>query len=227
MVSMRRICTLLFFVFYISCNAQEKKAYTDFIEEIISQRDVYKTEYAEANSSKKQEIIINARTYLISKMTTELFPYWYGTQWDFNGTTRTPQNGKIACGYFVTNILTDVGFNIPRVKWAQSASEVFIKKLSYGDIQRFSNKSIATIEQHLLKSGDGLYLVGLDSHTGFIYVKGDQIRFIHADYYEPEIGVVSEEIDSHSPIRDSNYRVIGKLMSDKMIISWIQKQAIR
>lgn len=224
---MKKLCVFLIFMVYISCNAQEKKEYADFIEEIVIQRDSFKESYITSSSSEKKEIVKNAREYLISKMTTELFPYWYGTQWDFNGTTRTPQNGKIACGYFITNILTDVGFNIPRVKWAQSASEVFIKKLSYGEIQRFSNKPITTIEQHLLKSGDGLYLVGLDSHTGFIYVHNNQVRFIHADYYEPEIGVVSEAIYSHSPIKDSNYRVIGKLMSDKMIISWILNQRLR
>jgi len=71
-----------------------------------------------------------------------------------------------------------------------------------------------------------LYLVGLDSHTGFIYVHNNTIRFIHADYYEPEIGVVSEKIDSESPIKDSKYRIIGKLMSDEMIIAWIKNERL-
>jgi hypothetical protein len=114
-----------------------------------------------------------------------------------------------------------VGFNIPRIKWAQSPSEIFIKKLSFGNVDRFSNVPILTIEKYLKKSGNGIYLVGLDCHTGFIFVNNDEIRFIHADYYEPEKGVVSEKINSNSPIADSRYRVIGKLMSDKMIINWI------
>ena len=38
--------------------------------------------------------------------------YWIGTVWDFNGVTRTPKQGAIACGYFVTNVLTDLGFKI-------------------------------------------------------------------------------------------------------------------
>ena len=179
------------------------------------------SEYSESDSIGQDSIISIARDYLINTMTKEVFPCWYGTKWDFNGTTRTPQKGKISCGYFVTNILTDVGFNIPRVKWAQSASEVFIKKLSFGNIDRFSNKSISTIEKYLRKSGNGLYIVGLDCHTGFVFVDNDEIRFIHADYYEPEIGVVSEKIDSHSPIADSKYRVFGKLMSDEMVLNWI------
>ncbi len=160
-------------------------------------------------------------------MAVELFPYWYGTKWDFNGITRTPKKGKIACGYFITNTLTDVGFHIPRIKWAQSASEVFIKKLAKNQIKRFTNKPIATVKKHLINAGSGLYLVGLDSHTGFIYVNKDKVRFVHADYYEPEKGVVSEKIDSYSPIAHSKYRIIGKLMSDEMMASWIQKKKIR
>ena len=68
--------------------------------------------------------------------------------------------------------------------------------------------------------------MGLDSHTGFIYVNNNDVRFIHADYYDPETGVVSEEIDEESPISYSSYRVIGKLMSDEMIKHWIKKEAI-
>ena len=40
-----------------------------------------------------------------SLLTDKIFPYWYGTDWDFNGTTQKPNEGKIACGYFVTCLL--------------------------------------------------------------------------------------------------------------------------
>lgn len=72
-----------------------------------------------------------------------------------------------------------------------------------------------------------MYLVGLDSHTGFISVTDNTIRFIHADYYEPHIGVVSEKIDSESPINDSKYRVIGKLMPDEMVVAWIKNERLQ
>ncbi|WP_299624255.1 hypothetical protein [uncultured Tenacibaculum sp.] len=88
------------------------------------------------------------------------------------------------------------------------------------------NKPITDVEEYLINSGNGLYLVGLDSHTGFIYVDQDKVRFIHADYYEPEKGVVSEKLNSYSPIAHSKYRVIGKLMSDQMIISWLKNERI-
>ncbi len=162
---------------------------------------------------------------MFNTITEKIFPYWYGTPWDFNGTTRVPKQGSIACGFFVTNILTDVGFNIPRIGWAQSASEVFIKKLAPNSIKRFSNRPISEVENYLLRTGDGLYLVGLDQHVGFIVVKDDEIEFVHSNYYQADIGVMSEEIDSANPLNDSNYRVIGKLLSNDMIINWIDDVA--
>jgi len=225
---MKNIILLIIIFIAFSCQGQEeKKEYSEFIKEIIAKRYSFKVTYSTSHSKRRDSIILEARAYLINTMTTDLFPYWYGTAWEFNGTTRIPQEGKIACGYFVTNILTDVGFKIPRVKWAQSASEVFIKKLSYSNIKRFSNKPISTVEDYLVNAGNGLYVVGLDSHTGFISVDNNVVRFIHADYYEPEKGVVSEKLDSESPIKDSSYRVIGKLMSDEMIVHWINNDVIK
>lgn len=202
------------------------KAYTKLVEEIDLNRVVFSQKYTSSNTVQKDTIIKEAREYLVNTMATRLFPYWYGTKWDFNGMTRIPQKGKIACGYFVTNILTDVGFRIPRIKWAQSASEVFIKKLAKNNLKRFSNQSIDTVENYLINAGNGLYLVGLDAHTGFIYVHEKEVRFIHADYYEPEKGVVSEKLDSHSPINDSSYRIFGKLMSDEMMLQWLKQEFI-
>ena len=178
--------------------------------------------YTHANSAEKDSLITVSKAYLLNTISTKVFPQWYGTAWDFNGTTRTPRSGKIACGYFVTTVLKDVGYNIPRVRWAQSASEVFIKKLSHkDDIKRFRNTPIFDIRVHLKESGNGLYVVGLDSHVGFILVENGDMKFVHSNYYQPEIGVMAEELDSENPLRDSQYRVIGKLFSDEMIINWL------
>lgn len=223
---MKKLTICIILITSLSCRGQdEKKEYTVLVSEIAIKRDSLSLKYAQADSSIKDTVLQEAHDYLV-KSFDAIFPYWYGAEWDFNGTTRTPKKGKIACGYFVTNILSDVGFKIPRVKWAQSASEVFIKKLAFGNIKRFSNKPISNVKEYLLKAGNGIYVVGLDSHTGYISVKDGAINFIHADYYEPEIGVVSEKLDSDNPLADSSYRVIGKLMEDEMIIFWLKNKAL-
>tara|TARA_R110002049_G_scaffold59017_1_gene159884 strand:- start:10 stop:714 length:705 start_codon:yes stop_codon:yes gene_type:complete len=199
-----------------------EKEYLNLLNEIKSKHDTLLNIYSKANSKEKDSIIEISKVYLIKTISKNIFPYWYGTQWDFNGVTRIPKKGKIACGYFVTNVMTDLGFNIPRIKWAQSASEVFIKKLALTkNIKRFTKTKMSDFENHLKKSGNGIYLVGLDMHVGFIVVDNDNIRFVHSSYYKPEIGVISEKLDSWNPLRDSNYRIIGKLFSNLMIENWI------
>ncbi|MEI6509209.1 MAG: hypothetical protein WCO54_12050, partial [Bacteroidota bacterium] len=223
---MRAILSIIILLGISFCYSRsEKKDYALFLQEVIAKKNDYKRLYVNADVSAKDSIITVARAYLINTISNDIFPYWYGTKWDFNGTTRTPQQGKIACGYFVTTILEDVGFKIPRVKWAQSASEVFIKKLAPNNIKRFSNRPIAEIENYLLTTGDGLYVVGLDIHVGFIIVKNKSINFVHSNYYKPEIGVMKEDINSKNPFKDSNYRIIGKLMSDEMVLNWINNIA--
>ena len=220
---------LLFVLFLTTIFSGGQKCETDylsFLSGIQTTQDSLRSAYLRSDSMEQNRIIENARIYLEETIRDSVFPFWYGTKWDFNGTTRTPGKGRIACGYFVTNILTDVGFDIPRIKWAQSPSEVFIKKLSH-EIRRYSNSSISNVEAELLKMGNGLYLVGLDNHTGFVTVQNERVRFVHADYYDPEVGVVSEKLNSENPMANSSYWIIGKLFSDSMIRAWLNKRPLR
>ena len=83
--------------------------------------------------------------------------------------TRTPGEGEIACGTFVVFTLQDMGFQIP-TRMAQQPSENIIKNvIGTTTIKRFSNHApmedvIAWIQQE----GEGIFLVGLDIHVGFI-----------------------------------------------------------
>ena len=199
--------------------AQTQVKYSQLKKDIKEKQMSFKKAYR--SSTNKDSILTSAREYLFNTATQQIFPSWYGTPWDFNGISQNPKEGKIACGYFVTNTLIDLGFKLPRYKWAQSIGEDYIVKLAPNDIQRFSGDDINTVKKALTKSGDGLYLVGLDNHVGYLVVEQDTFRFVHSNYYQPEIGVMSEEIDSGSPISDSEYRVIGKLFSDKMVENWI------
>ncbi len=210
-----------------SCKGQTQNTYTALLDHIIHTRDQLHLRYLAADSTERTVVLPNARTFLTQSMTRDLLPAWYGTPWDFNGTTRTPKKGQIACGYFVTNTLTDLGFDLPRVQWAQSASEVFIKKLAFGRVKRFYGQPISKIAQFLKQAGDGLYLVGLDNHTGFVWVNGQQLQFIHADYYNPQNGVTAQLLTAQSPLTDSRYRVFGQLFSDEMLVHWLEKTALQ
>lgn len=194
--------------------------YADLILSVEKQRVAFQKEYQEADESDQIAIEEEAASYLLEKITHDFFDQWYGTEWDFNGTTRTPRQGKIACGYFITTVLSDAGFKIPRVKWAQQASEYYITRMT-SEVKRFSNQTPEYMKNYFLKNTDGLYVVGLDSHVGFVYKTGDEVTFTHASYYDPKIGVQTERLDGDNPFAKSAYRVVGRILNREMVRKWI------
>ncbi|WP_128330500.1 hypothetical protein [Apibacter sp. HY039] len=194
-------------------------SYPDLLNNTAKQKELFHKKYQKGTLNEKKEVIHQAQTFLIQDI-DNYFTSWEGTRWSFNGISRTPKQGSIACGYFVTTVLQDMGFNIPRIKWSQAASQTMIKALST-NIKTFSNKSISDIENYIKKEGKGVYIVGLDTHVGFIYYVTNDIYFVHSNYYEPEIGVMKQKIKSKNPLNDSKYRMIGKILSPEMTKKWI------
>jgi hypothetical protein len=143
----------------------------------------------------------------------ELFPHWYGTPWDFNGVTQTPGKGYIACGYFATTVLRDAGVKINRVKMAQCASEEMINSLT----SKKENVSSLTFEKfiaYIKSKGEGLSVIGLDNHTGFLYNDGKQLYFIHSTFLGTKD--VQKDIASNSIIlQSSKYKVVGFISKDE------------
>lgn len=156
-------------------------------------------------------------------LTTKIFPYWYGTNWDFYGTTEKPNEGSIACGYFVTTTLRDIGLPINRTKLAQYASEDMIKQIvSKDNIYRFSKKSIAEFERSLERKGNAIYIVGLDNHTGFLLFSNEGNFFIHSSGSFP-YSVIKEKLAESRILKKSKYRVAGNLSADKdLLLKWIK-----
>ena len=217
-----RAKTVVFFLFLFAFASygHSQETYEELKNRIKEKQQHFSKIYASSDTAKQKEIVQQAQVYLTTAISDSLFSYWYGTPWSFNGTSKVPKQGSIACGYFVTGILSDAGFQIPRVKWAQSASEPVIVKIA-SNVQRFHNQPMSKLIDYLNKQGDGLYIVGLDYHVGFIVKRYNDYRFIHSSYYQPEIGVMSEPIEGRNPLNDSKYRVIGKLLDTEMTRNWV------
>lgn len=162
-------------------------------------------QYKKQPTSSNKQLILN---YLRDS----LFTCWLGTSWDFYGTTQEPGKGKIACGYFVTTLLRDMGASVNRIKHAQCASEEMIKTVCIKNtVQRYSNENISSFIEKIKLSGTGLYIVGLDFHTGFILNDGEDVYFIHANYAGRK--EVTKEIAIQSTVlSSSNYKVTGKVI---------------
>lgn len=218
---------VLFVIFIFSCSYSQDRTenYDNLKDSILKTREFFYAKYNSADSINKKMVIDSAQQYLLTIITQNIFSYWYGTPWEFYGHSRLPNEGSIACGYFVTAVLSDAGFEIPRVKWAQQASELYIRRLSR-EIKKFSNRPIYEVIEYVEKQDNGLYIVGLDCHVGFIYKENKFIKFVHSNYYQPTKGVMSEDLDSWNPLRDSKYRVLGRILDDNMAVSWINKRKI-
>lgn len=116
---------------------------------------------------------------------TSLIPHWYGTPWDFNGYTDTPKQGKIACGYFVSTTLLDMGIMLDRYKLAQQGPRDECIALSlhqkFWTFAGFPAGARAKTINEALK--EGLYFIGLDeSHVGYLLKKDEKLYLIHANY---------------------------------------------
>jgi len=201
----------------------DSRSYKDVRAEIETARVSLASRYRRATTpAQKTEIIAEARNAITRSIYVDMFPFWYGTPWDFNGTTETPGQGKIACGYFVSTLLRDSGMKVQRVKLAQQASENIILSLTTeAHVKRFRRVAISEFVAAVTEWGPGLYVVGLDIHTGFIVNTGSEVLFIHSSYIEP-YSVVRELASESKILASSQYRIIGKLSADEqLIVKWL------
>jgi hypothetical protein len=228
-----KILTTLFIPFLFCCSQNQKPAkglvgsntvpvtlsainYDSCKKQIISIKQKNKSGWQKLPIAQQQKIFTAA-------VAETIVPGWIGTKWDFNGTTEKPQQGYIACGYFVTTVLRDAGLNLARVKLAQCASEQMIQSLVQPQfIKRYPNWSIENFVQAVEQSGYGLYIVGLDNHTGIIYNDGNNIFFIHSTFVGTR-NVQMESAISSSVLQSSKYKMLGKLSADERVLQrWIQ-----
>lgn len=176
-------------------------------------------------SEKEIRNSLNFDSSLHVALVNSIFPYWYGTQWDFNGYTNTPNDGVIACGYFVSTTLKHIGFNLNRYDIAKMYSSDIVKVLCFDDYWVESD-----FEQFLLRmeeQPDGLYIVGLSNHVGFIEREHGRTYFIHSNYLGS--GEVEKELASQSiALGSSNTFWLGNFSNNPSVRkSFLNDQEIK
>jgi len=191
---------------------------------IEAERANLSSSYVRAANAQERIVVLNrARETLMQAADLKIFDFWYGTPWDFNGTTETPGQGKIACGYFVTTVLRDLGLKVQRAKLAQQASENIVLSLTTDPhIKRFRQTPLNDFVETVRNWGRGLYIVGLDIHVGFILNDDEGVYFIHSSYIDP-LCVIKEDVRESKILASSKYRVLGKISADdQLILKWLK-----
>ena len=155
-----------------------------------------------------------------------ILPHWYSKPWDFDGYSNVPKKGVIACGYFVSTPLKHIGFNWNRYRLAQQDATTIIKKISGDKTKFYWNKSPKDFINLVNKLNDGLYVIGFDSHVGFLHKHKLGIDIIHSSYYG-ETCVMKEEALTAPALSHSNSYVLGSLFTKDNLRKWKKNEVFK
>lgn len=240
----------IFFLIHINCFGQSKKIDVQKSNTVIQidslkekktiqnlselkiTSDVHKSYQAVKSDIKnKKNILVKDNIKLDTlaslfkySLLNRIIPFWEGTPWSFEGHTAIPKKGEIACGYFVSTTLRDVGLQLNRYKLAQKnpideahslAIDTKVIEISEGS----EKENILTIKQCLK---DGIHFIGFNSsHVGYILKEKDQLYLIHSNY----IGYKGVEIETiEKSIVFSNYDTfyLAEISTNKTLLErWV------
>lgn len=193
------------------------KEYNNLLSQIKVKQEKLKEEYAEAKTETQKKKVLEKAQKTFESSFEDVCKYWYGTKWSYSGTTQIPNRGKIACGYFVTTVLRDLGYPIDRIKMAQAASETLIRNtVDKKFIKVRVKKDFGDFMEEVEEMGNGIYILGLDTHVGFLFVDGNSTHFIHSSNSLLK-GVRNQMAFSSNTIRKSKYRIVGKIQVEKWL----------
>ncbi|WP_273277510.1 hypothetical protein [Maribacter polysiphoniae] len=158
-----------------------------------------------------------------------LIPHWYGTPWSFGGHTAIPNQGKIACGYFISTTLRDMGLKLNRYKLAQKSPLDEAMALSCGS-------EIYSVEQedHDMAfeeidslTQEGLYFIGFDTgHVGYLLKRKGELFLIHSNYLIP-ISVCIESLkDARVFKKFTKFHLVDISHNEILIQRWLNNTQV-
>lgn len=210
--------------------AFDAAAYDRALQEIEQKRQGLHDRWQKARGKARAEIVAEARATVVGAIIDTVFPAWIGMPWGLgrNSTATRPfEPGKVVgCSYFLTGVLLNAGLRLSdrgrfvRVPslWAQEALSP-----APGAVHRFVKMPLAALERRIAALGDGLYIVGLNIHTGFIYVRAGRVHVVHASYMPPQT-VVDEPLAESQVIALSAPRgwIVSPLFQDDRLVElWL------
>lgn len=170
-------------------------------------------------------MLATAATYFEEAITIDVVHYWYGTSFDKEGMSKNPNEGKIACSYFITTVLEDAGLKLNRVKLAQQSAQNITKTLcNTNKMKRLTTPS--EVKDYVQRNGKGLYVIGFSFHIGFLYNDGINNYLIHASPLPP--GTVARlSMEGARSFDYSKFYDVGKLSDNKSLMKkWLRGEKV-
>ncbi|MBZ5709168.1 hypothetical protein [Nannocystis pusilla] len=203
---------------------------------VAAERARLAARYARAgDEATRAAVRAEARTYFRTTVVREVFPAWLGMPWGLgkNSTADRPHapGMTVACGYFVAAVLENAGLALSsRYKYAQAPALQVQKALApaAADLHRYFSVPGETLAAEIAGLGDGLYIIGLANHIGFVVVDGGDVRLVHASYTGARV-VTDEPLVSAQAIADSRpkgYFVTPVMHDDRLADLWLRGAAV-
>jgi hypothetical protein len=213
----------------IKINLWSTGDYNEQKQKIKLKRQEFATAFQNANDSAKSKIIEEAGNYLFDNLLNKIIPYWYKMPWDLSGYSNIPQEGTVGCSYFISNTLLACGFNLNRYRLAQTDPIAGSRSLTFTDslVKYRNGGSMEDLSKKILKNHpEGLYIIGLDIHVGYLLIYKSKLYFIHSAYYYPN-GVCLEYFEKSIGIQSSTTYYITPITTNKKLIEkWITNEFI-
>src|SRR5262245_43386504 len=211
--------------------------YGALLERVEARRGELGARYAAARGTRARAAIREeARRFVVSTLVSQIFPAWMGmpSGGGAQATASLPHEPGmyISCSYFLTAALQNAGLVLEsRARFAQ-APALWIQRALLppgGVVHRYGQLSPVELERRLVDElGDGLYVVGLNIHVGFIVVEHGHARFVHSSYTPPGT-VVDEPVVSSMAIalsQSKGYWVSPLFRDDRIVEMWLRHQPV-
>ena len=173
--------------------------------------------------------IDDVKTEFTNLLVDKILPYWYGTPWSFEGHTAVPNQGNIACGYFISTTLRDMGLRLNRYKLAQKSPIDEARTISCGvDINSIMQESREkAFEEIDCYTQEGLYFIGFDKeHVGYLLKREGQLFLIHSNYFFPGSVCIEPFVDSRVFNSFYKFYLVDISNNDILIQRWLDNDSV-
>jgi len=209
---------------------QVQRAYPARKESIQAKKQVFADEFSSCKNDEERAVVKErAKAFLSESLLSEIVPLWEGTAWTFDGYTRKPREGNIACGWFVQRVLEDLGFTLEKKRtkhpyFAQNWPKTMIngldpdwaREIPAGENSGVLRDSIMSFPNGLYLTGFALYEGDLGQHVGFLLKTAQDIYVIHS------LGSVKKtSAENNSYYSGSTSIYLARLFHDSVIEAWI------
>lgn len=194
-----------------------------------------KTDAVQLRKRLKEELALGSISFdsikieFTNQLVDKIIPHWYGTPWSFGGHTAIPNQGKIACGYFISTTLRDMGIKINRYTLAQKSPIDEAKMISCGSpinsiVQDTPEKALEEID---LLTKEGLHFIGFDEgHVGYLLKRDGELFLIHSNYLSP-ISVCIEPLATSRVFKSfSKFHLVAISHNDALLQRWLDNGTV-